>query len=74
MDVKPINLAAAADGASGKLQQEPAPATSQPSPSDASAQVDPSLSALARRPSRPSSPADRSDTEIAEMHLSLIHI
>lgn len=72
MDVKPINLAAAADGASGKLQQEPAPATSQPSPSDASAQVDPSLSALARRPSRPSSPADRSDTEIAEMHTSSV--
>lgn len=45
MYVKQVHPSAAADGAAGELQQETAPATSQPSSSDASAEVDQSLSA-----------------------------
>ncbi|MBG3852302.1 XopX family type III secretion system effector [Xanthomonas sp. WHRI 8391] len=74
MHIKQKNPVAAASDSRLREQipQETAPARSQPSSHDAVSQLhgDPRLSELPQRGSRPSSPAARSDIEIAEADIS----
>ncbi|PPU75682.1 MULTISPECIES: XopX family type III secretion system effector [Xanthomonas] len=73
MHIKQANQAEAASPLREQIPQETAP-TSQPTPHDAvpQRQVDPQLSGLTQRASRPSSPAERPDIEIADADISSV--